>query len=640
MSAIAGLWRLNGRPDAAEACSRMLAAQRLYGIHAGDQWSNGDVALGRRLMRLLPEDVSDRQPLVGATGRFVLAADVRLDNREELCSALQLAPGLCDAAILLAAFGRWQDSCLEHLVGNYAFAVWDGRERRLWLARDPLGERPLHYHRSSQLFAFASMPKGLHALPGVPYAVDEERVAEFLALIPETGTGSFFQGIEQVERGHIVCITPTSLTTQQHWRPKRHTLALHNAEEYADGVRHHLDEAVRCRLRGSGDVGCHLSAGLDSSAVTATAARLLSPTDRRVIAFTAVPREGYDGPAPRNRFNDEGVLAAETAAMYPNIEHVLIRSPGRSPLDDLDRSFLLFDRPMLNLSNAIWVNSIADAARQRGLSVLLAGDRGNVGLSYSGLHLLPELFWSGRWIRWWREAGALVAGRMRWRGALANTLGPFVPAVVWKCLLRMNGGTVNDILNYTALNPARFAELDLAARARARNLDLSYRPRKDGFSSRLWVLQRVDPGIYYKGMLGGWQIDQRNPLADVRLIEFCLTVPTDQFLRGGIQRALARRALSDRLPERVIAETRSGYQAADWHERLTAARPRLQEEIERLHGSPAAVKTLDLARIGALVEQWPQSGWHHDDTVQKYQLALLRGVSAGHFLRRAARANR
>jgi len=359
-----------------------------------------------------------------------------------------------------------------------------------------------------------------------------------------------------------------------------------------------------------------------------------------VIAFTAVPREGYDGPAPRNRFNDESALAAETAAMYPNIEHVLVRSAGRTPLDDLDRSFLLFDRPVLNLSNATWTNSVADATRQRRLSVVLSGDFGNFGLSYAGLELLPELFQGGHWLRWWLEAKALVAGQMRWRGVLANTFGPFVPAFIWNALQRMSGGTVNDVLSYTALNPARFRELDLPARARARKLDFVYRPRKDSFSSRLWGLQRVDPGNYYKGLLGGWQIDQRNPLADVRLIEFCFAVPTDQFLHRGIQRALARRVLSDRLPQRVIAETRSGYQAADWHERLTAARSGLREEIDRLHSSPVAAKVLDLARMSTLVARWPQSGWDRDDIVQKYRSALLRGISAGHFLRRAAGANR
>src|SRR4051794_27864373 len=106
MSAIAGLWRFDGRPDAADGCARMLSAQDMYGRDGTSQWSQGPVALGRALSRLLPEDVHDRQPLTGADGRFILAADLRLDNRDELTGKLQIpaerARGLCDAAILLA----------------------------------------------------------------------------------------------------------------------------------------------------------------------------------------------------------------------------------------------------------------------------------------------------------------------------------------------------------------------------------------------------------------------------------------------------------------------------------------------------------------------------------------------------------
>jgi asparagine synthase (glutamine-hydrolysing) len=279
MTALAGLWRFDGRPDAADGCARMLAAQELYGLHAGAQWSEGGgVALGRRLMRVLPEDAFDRQPLIGGDGRHVLIADIRLDNRDELIETLQIATAqassLCDAAILLAAIERWDESCLEHLVGDYAFALWDGPRQRLLLARDPLGQRPLHYHRGNGFFAFASMPKGLHALPELPYALNEERIAEFLVLMPEAGTQSFFHGIERVEPGHVVTVTPSSLAARRHWQPSRRRIVLRRPEDYSEALRDLLDEAVRCRLRGAKDVGAHLSGGFDSAAVASTAARL------------------------------------------------------------------------------------------------------------------------------------------------------------------------------------------------------------------------------------------------------------------------------------------------------------------------------------------------------------------------------
>ncbi len=110
MSAIAGLWRFDGKPDVAAGCARMLASQEIYGPHDGRQWSDGSLAIGRRLFRTLPEDAYDRQPLASADGRLALVADVRLDNREELLAALGRPfadPGqVCDAAILLASLER------------------------------------------------------------------------------------------------------------------------------------------------------------------------------------------------------------------------------------------------------------------------------------------------------------------------------------------------------------------------------------------------------------------------------------------------------------------------------------------------------------------------------------------------------
>jgi asparagine synthase (glutamine-hydrolysing) len=648
MTAIAGLWRFDGGPDVADGCARMLAAQETYGPDALGQWSEDGIALGRRLMRILPEDKFDRQPLIGFGGKYVLVADLRLDNREELTAALQIpdatARGLCDAAILLAAFERWDDACFDHLVGDYAFALWDKDRRRLLLARDPLGTQPLHYHCGNGFVAFASMPKGLHTLPDVPYAPDEERIAEFLVLMPESGSRTFFQGIERVVPGHVVTVTAAGVRARSHWEPKRQTIKLASTDEYAEALRHHLDEAVRCRLRGANNIGAHLSGGFDSSAVAATTARLLAPSGKRVFAFTAVPREGYNGPSPRNRFVDEGPHAAATAALYSNMEHVLVRSENRSPLDDLDRAFLLADRPVLNACNLGWEYAINDAARERKLPVLLTGQMGNMTISYNGLELLPELIRSGRWLRWRHEASALVGtvgpARMRWRGALAQTFGPWIPTPVWAWLNRVATRNTSDVLDYTAVHPNRLAALDLPRRARERSLDLGYRPWKDGFAMRLWVLRRGDRANFRKAALGGWRIDTRDPTADRRLIEFSLAVPTEQFLRDGLVKALPRRTLADRLPKMVLDEKRKGYQAADWHEKLTAVRNRLAVEIDGLEDCPPAARALDVARMRRLVENWPTRGWERTDIMQPYRLALLRGISVGHFLRRATGANR
>lgn len=652
MTALAGLWLLDGNPTAAAECRRMLAGQAIYGPDGEGLWNGGEVALGLRRFDLLPEDRFDHPPLVGAAGRFVLVADIRLDNRADLAASLDIdaapARAQSDTALLLRAWERWGETTFDHLYGDYAFALWDGRDRRLVLARDGLGTRPLHYYRSAgsgaaAFVAFASMPKGLHALPDIPYGPDEARTAELLALMPEHGSGSFFKDIHRVESGHVTTITASGVSSRRHWRPRRPEPGTRLAADHVEAMREHLDRAVLCRLRGAGpQVATHLSAGLDSSAVTATAARLMAPHGGGVVAFTSVPRRGYDGPVPANVIADEGALAALTADLYPNLEHVLV--PGRGAtgpdlMDGMDRNVLLFERPIMNLCNQQWIDRINSLARDRGLRVLLSGTMGNMTLTYDGRQRLSEMAGQFDLSGLWREGRALVkARRMGWKRVAAQALGAHLPVSAWRLATRMRG-RIRALGDYSALNPALAAEMNMAARAEALGHDLASQPRIDGFDARLRVMQRVDQGNFNKGVLGGWGIDTRDPTADRRLTEFCLGLPSEAFLSHGTPRLLARRALADRLPSAVIGERRMGRQAIDWHEGLTASRDAIRVEIDRLKHVPSAAAALDLDRLDRLLETWPEGGWEDEAVVQNYRLALMRGLVSGHFLRKVSRSN-
>ena len=187
------------------------------------------------------------------------------------------------------------------------------------------------------------------------------------------------------------------------------------------------------------------------------------------------------------------------------------------------------------------------------------------------------------------------------------------------------------------------SRLDRRASLIAAHPDLSRRLRlgppvlpHDAAALRLDYPGRADPGTFLKGQLGGWGIDYRDPTADRRVLDFCLGVPTDQFLRHGRMRALARRAFADRLPPEVLNLPIRGLQAADWHEGLTADRERLADEIARMEACPSVAAMLDTRRMRRLLEDWPLSGWHSPQIIETYRVALMRALSAGHFLRRAA----
>jgi asparagine synthase (glutamine-hydrolysing) len=639
MTAIAGYWSFDDRADSQARCERMLKAQLIYGPEPATIACDGALAVGGRPFAPTPEDRRRHIVAEAPDSGALLAADARIDNRDELCDALGLgrSPGLTDPDLLLRALERWDESALERIEGDFAFAYWTPRRRRLLLARDFLGERPLHYSRRPGFFAFSSMAKGLHALPEVPMAPDQAAISGFVALLPEDGSDTFFRGVEKVRAGHWVAVTPHGMRSERWWRPSLTPVRLGSHGEYAEALRAHFDRAVGVRLSGAGGaVAAHLSAGLDSSTVAATAARLLAPTGGRVTAFTAVPREGFDGSGHPSTIVDESEYAASVAAMHPNIDHVIVRNGG-SPLAGLDRNFFLYERPVLNLCNMVWVDRILDLARDRRLSVLLTGSRGNMSLSYDGMPLLTQLLAGGRLLRLIRESAALVRNGTRFGTIGAQVLGPFLPAPLWRAIARLRGRHRN-VADYSAINGAALA--GLAERARARGLDLSYRPRRDPVETRLWVLGRVDMGNYNKGTLGGWGIDSRDPTADRRLIEFCLAVPADQFLHDGVPRALARTAFADRLPAALLAERRKGYQAADWHEGLNSARGELAEELERIGQCAEARSTLDTDRLKRLAAEWPTSGWDSVAAMQLYRQALLRGVSVGHFLRKASGSNR
>ncbi|MEG3152813.1 asparagine synthase-related protein [Sphingomonas sp. ZT3P38] len=632
MTALAGLWYTDGCP-ARDPLDRMLAAQRLYGPDHMAAWSESNVAMGRQLKRILPEDRFDTQPLISRDGRFTLVADAFLDNRDDLAAALVLdsrAAEMSDAAFVLAAFERWGLNCFDHLYGSYAFAVWDRAEPRWILARDALGGKPLHYHRSDRCFAFASMPKGLHALPEIPYEPDTDTLARTLDLLPTDPRSSSFRHIARIGMGEYAVVTSAGITHHHHWNPSPALLELPRAADYHARLRAELDRAVAVRLRGAGDVGAQLSGGIDSSAVTATAARLLSGTDRRVIAFTAVPVPGFDGIAPSGRIIDEGPLAAETAALHPNIDHVLVHTQGRSPLDGLDRAFHLYEQPVPNPCNAVWSDHIADLARARGLTVMLTGQMGNLTLSYDGARLLPALLRRGRFLRLAREAYALRRAGSSVAGVVAQIIGPAPTRRIRGWFRRSDPA---DPLDATLLNPALRTDLGLP----------QFRPPAnrgaDSHADRLAALRHVDPANYAKGILAHWGIDQRDPTADRRFVEFCLSVPEDQYFRDGQSAALARHSLADRLPAAVVQSRSKGLQAADWHLGMAAAPDLLAAELARLDACADTRTLLDLPRLRQMIEDWPAQGWEQPRITTRYRLGLLRALASGHFLRRATRSN-
>ena len=636
MSAIAGIIQFNDRTLDKSALERMQNLLKPYGRDAQHSRARSDGGLLHTQLRITPEDAFDQQPLLDTASQTLLVFDGRLDNRRELAGALGIHANelklMADSQLALKACLHWDTSAPAHLLGDFTLACWQPARKRLWLARDQLGMRPLFWHRQRDFFAFATMPKALFAIPGVPRALCEERLADFIALLPMTGQESLFKDIYRVEPGYVLIVENGQTRQQQyHQFDTEGELHLPRDEDYLEAFGECLEQAVACRLRSSGGIASHLSSGFDSSTVTAIAARQLAPANKGLTAYTAAPREGFNGPVPRGRYADESAGAAALAARFSNIEHVILRNNRQSPFTDLPQDIEDQDRAPINPLNRVWINNIELAAAQHGAKVLLTGQMGNMTISYDGTPYLAELARRGHWLRWLREARALQDRGRRWRSLLAHSIGPYFPPWLWEGVQQLRGKGPGKLSSYAAISPEFASRMNCTKRARQNGWDLSYRPWADGRKMRIAVLQRVDLGEY-QACTNTHGLEVRDPTVDTRLIQLCLSIPGHQYLRNGEDRWLLRRLMRDVLPPEILHVRGKGLQAADWYEGMGDAMEEMRDTLTKMIAQGEVDKYLNLQDLQQLLDNWPVDGWHRQDVTHNFQLKLSRGLAVGEFI--------
>lgn len=644
MSAIAGIIRLDRQPLDRAALDRMQATLAPYGPDAQHQWRQDGTGLLHTLLRTTEQDLLDRQPRVSAEGAGVLVFDGRLDHREELAEKLGLGAdaidALADSELAWLACQRWDTDAVHHLYGAWALAYWQPSRQRLWLARDPLGQRPLFWHRQAGFFAFASLPKALFCIPGVPRELCETRMLDRLALLPLQGPESSFKDVYRVEPGHLLAFEDNQVSSRRYHRfDVSRELKLAHDGDYLAAFEQHLQRAIANCLRACGPIASQLSSGFDSSTVTALAAQQLRQSNQRLHAFTAVPREGFDGPVPKGRHGNESLGAQAVASRFANIDHELIRTTEANLCEGINATTEAADVMTHAPCNSVWVDAIYRRAKAQGCKVLLSGQLGNMSISYTGETYLAALFRRGKWLNWWRELCAFqVTHRKRKLALIGKSVAPSLPRPVWRWLAsRLDRH--KPLRAYSPIHPEWMSQMALSRRVRDSGWDLDYQPWHNGRQMRIAVIERVDPGEYFMAAnLHGLEL--RDPTCDLRLLEFCLSVPDHQYLRSGQTRWLLRRMMADILPVEVLSSTSKGYQAADWYEGIQRELPRLREELHELAKHPRVAQMLDVKEMQRLLDDWPESGWETSSVIRSYRLKLMRGVAAAHFIRYVEGNNR
>lgn len=597
MSGICGIISLDGRPPAAAELEAILEPLRRRGPDAQRSWLDGPAALGHTLLATTPEALEERLPLVDPDSGSAIVADARLDNREELLAALaadQAGRVIGDGELILRAYLKWNEECASHLLGDFAFAIWDAKRQRLLCARDQIGMRQLHYcHLPGQAYLFATEPAAVLAHPLVPRQLNEGRIADFLANLETLDLEqTFFDGIFRLPPAHVLTVTARGMSCRRYWEAEPEPqLKLGSDREYAAAFLDVFSEAVRCRLRSNGPVGAMLSGGTDSTAVAAVAARELATLGAGPLhTFSAL------GPDAESCVETRAITAAMTIG---GIAPVAVNHAELGDyLKDLVRLAQSPDQPFegwMTLLRAIYL-----AAHRKGINVVLDGVGADnvVDAGWVIAHHLQR----GRILDAAREsiADARFAGpgRPAYRPLLSASWRAFVPPALRELRHRLSG----------RLRDPHGARGTLMLEDFARRVDLPERRRRwrqqmlanDGLSGRRGSGSPVHPYLVvarerYDRIAAALAIEPRDPFCDLRVVKFARSLPPNQRRRDGWPKFILRNAVEGLVPDAV--RWRRGKEhlgrnfTAPVFERLDRG------EIDRLSANGTIAPYVDLAKM-------------------------------------------
>ncbi len=545
MSGIYGWFRRSGG-----AAGDILPMQSLY-----EQWFRDgqgqrhfdQVALGHTLLWNTPESRLESMPRQeGEDGqRLCITAQVRLDNREELAAALGVGCPLAsvtDSELLLAAYRRWGENSPVHLLGDFAFALWDESRQHLFCARDHVGVASLYYACDERDFVFANHVHAITAAKPDCRSYDEEAIGIYLSEGELYSTErTLYARIRQLPPASTLTVSASGLHIRRYWcladAPTREPGSL---EDCSVRMRDLLEKSVACRLRSAYPVSAHLTGGLDSSAIVALAAPILARRGETLSTYNWNAGPGGN-PDPYER---EWSLGKAFARQLGVGHHFLSFTP-----DSMGRVLVEHDLTSMDTADLWYERDVRQLMRDAGSRTMLSGWGGDHVVSSHGDYALYDLFW---------HRDPVEALRLAWAAGsdAPSTLRRFL-GYVYRLIIRPAFAGCGDEAGFEAdpwLNLQYYAQAHVSLRQGAQSVVNSTLQR---LTVRDDMLEQYSRG-HLHNRLTSWAagalssgMEYRYPLLDKRLLEFALSLPPEYLWRMGYGRYLFRYALRDILPEAI-----------------------------------------------------------------------------------------
>ena len=559
MCGIVGVYQKEGHLPDPLLFGRCIDKLKSRGPDDAGAWSDSMVRLGHRRLSVVDLSVAGHQPMQSHDGRYLIVFNGEIYNHAQLRPLLDPVGGWrsgSDTETLLEAFRKWGADCLGRLNGMFAFAIWDKEARRLFLARDRMGVKPLYYAHCNRIFAFGSRPGVVVPLAGpAAQELDPEALRLYLELGYIPAPRSYYRHVRKLRPGHYAWVDEFGVRVARYWDyrqiPPDLTLLQRPEGELVEELDALIRDSVRLRLMSDVPFGAFLSGGVDSAMIVAAMkASGVSMPKTFTIAF-------------KETAYNEGPQAASIAAAI-GVEHVSETLSVEDLLGMLPLYVDQFDEPFAD-SSSFPTMAVARLARSH-VTVALTGDAGDE--LFGGYHYYPLADNLARVAGWPRPLKSMLKATL---GAVPSHRAKLLAAV-----LRLDGGVgafnflrsfgkdfapliTTSVLEQTNSSRELFEEfagsfaMDLTDAEIGMRLDT-------GFVLPNGYLHKVDVATM------AFSLEARCPFTDYRLVEWSMRLPVAYKLRGQHTKYLLKKALCRYLPAEQVYRKKRGFgvPTAEW----------------------------------------------------------------------------
>jgi asparagine synthase (glutamine-hydrolysing) len=549
MSSICGIYKRDERKADNDEIDQMLHQLNHWDADYTDKTTHGPIGFGHLMLYNTPESKNEILPFHDKENGLIIVADARIDNREELLEKTGLtdAANISDSQLILKAFKIYNKRCVDHLVGAFAFSVWDEHKQELFCARDHIGFKPFYYYLDNNIFLFGTETRHITNYPVVDASINEQYIADALSTLKSENDQTFYKAIKKLPPAHYLIIKPEFYEFKRYWdlNPKKE-IKYNTEEEYIEHFKALLNQAVKCRLRSAYQVGSELSGGLDSSAVTGFASQYTN-----INTFSHIlPDWAHDKIFP---YEDERQFIEQVNQYCKIRDNYYITGEQEGILKSLKRGISI-NNGIVQASLSLFSDALYKKAQETGTRTLLSGFGGDELVSYKGGGVFKELAYHFHFRKLLKEITYkrhFLSAFKQLVLSIGSALTDRFKQLAGKLSTYKTPGWAHDIYGVLFLNPDFFQRMQMKERF--------YKRKKlpDDPSVRMKQYRRFHYS-YFPGRLEdcyasaqAQKVEYRYPLLDKRLLEFYLALPVEIKKKHGWGRYILRKSMQDLVPEEI-----------------------------------------------------------------------------------------